>query len=239
MKKIATATIATAGFATIAIASGNQAHASEQDNYGYNPNDPTSYSYTYTIDAQGNYHYTWKGNWHPSQLNQDNGYYSYYYYNGYNNYNYNSYNTNSYRTGGLGASYSTSSNNVQVTTTMAPSSNGRSISSGYTSGRNLYTSGQCTYYVFDRVGGKIGSTWGNASNWANAAARAGYTVNNTPKAGAIMQTTQGAYGHVAYVESVNSNGSVRVSEMNYGYGPGVVTSRTISASQAAGYNFIH
>ncbi len=41
---------------------------------------------------------------------------------------------------GLGASYSTSSNNVQVTTTMAPSSNGRSISSGYTSGRNLYTS---------------------------------------------------------------------------------------------------
>lgn len=39
MKKIATATIATAGFATIAIASGNQAHASEQDNYGYNPND--------------------------------------------------------------------------------------------------------------------------------------------------------------------------------------------------------
>ena len=70
---------------------------------------------------------------------------------------------------------------------------------------------QCTYYVFDRVGGKIGSTWGNASNWANAAARAGYTVNNTPKAGAIMQTTQGAYGHVAYVESVNSNGSVRVS----------------------------
>ncbi len=138
-----------------------------------------------------------------------------------------------------GASYSTSSNNVQVTTTMAPSSNGRSISSGYTSGRNLYTSGQCTYYVFDRVGGKIGSTWGNASNWANAAARAGYTVNNTPKAGAIMQTTQGAYGHVAYVESVNSNGSVRVSEMNYGYGPGVVTSRTISASQAAGYNFIH
>ena len=93
-----------------------------------------------------------------------------------------------------------------------------------------------TYLI---VGGKIGSTWGNASNWANAAARAGYTVNNTPKAGAIMQTTQGAYGHVAYVESVNSNGSVRVSEMNYGYGPGVVTSRTISASQAAGYNFIH
>ena len=30
-----------------------------------------------------------------------------------------------------------------------------------------------------------------------------------------MQTTQGGYGHVAYVESVNSDGSVTVSEMNY------------------------
>ena len=60
--------------------------------------------------------------------------------------------------------------------------------------------------------GKIGSTWGNARNWANAAASSGYTVNNTPKIGAIMQTTQGYYGHVAYVEGVNSNGSVRVSE---------------------------
>ena len=147
--------------------------------------------------------------------------------------------TNNYYTGGSGASYSTTSNNVHVTTTAAPSSNGRSISNGYASGSNLYTSGQCTYYVFDRVGGKIGSTWGNASNWASAAASSGYTVNNTPKAGAIMQTTQGYYGHVAYVEGVNSNGSVRVSEMNYGHGAGVVTSRTISANQAGSYNFIH
>ena len=30
----------------------------------------------------------------------------------------------------------------------------------------------------------------------------GYTVNNSPSAGAILQTSQGAYGHVAYVESV-------------------------------------
>lgn len=70
-------------------------------------------------------------------------------------------------------------------------------------------------------------------------ATAGYTVNNRPSAGAILQTTQGAFGHVAYVESVNANGSIVVSEMNYGFGPGVVTSRTISASQAASYNYIH
>ncbi|HDC7499680.1 TPA: CHAP domain-containing protein [Staphylococcus aureus] len=255
MKKIVTATIATAGLATIAFA-GHDAQAAEQNNNGYNSNDAQSYSYTYTIDAQGNYHYTWTGNWNPSQLTQNNTYY----YNNYNTYSYNnaSYNnyynhsyqynnytnnsqtaTNNYYTGGSGASYSTTSNNVHVTTTAAPSSNGRSISNGYASGNNLYTSGQCTYYVFGRVGGKIGSTWGNASNWASAAASSGYTVNNTPKAGAIMQTTQGYYGHVAYVEGVNSNGSVRVSEMNYGHGAGVVTSRTISANQAGSYNFIH
>ncbi|MDU6961581.1 MAG: CHAP domain-containing protein, partial [Staphylococcus sp.] len=100
-----------------------------------------------------------------------------------------------------------------------------------------YTSGQCTYYVYDKVGGSIGNTWGNANNWANAAAQSGYTVNNTPKAGAVMQTTQGGYGHVAYVENVNSDGSVTVSEMNY-QGVGVVSTRTISASQASSYNYI-
>ncbi len=95
-------------------------------------------SYTYTIDAQGNYHYTWTGNWNPSQLTQNNTYY----YNNYNTYSYNNayynnyynhsyqYNnytnnsqtaTNNYYTGGSGASYSTTSNNVHVTTTAAPS----------------------------------------------------------------------------------------------------------------------
>ena len=61
---------------------------------------------------------------------------------------------------------------------------------------------------------------GNANNWASAAAASGYTVNNSPSAGAILQTSQGAYGHVAYVESVGSDGSVTVSEMNYGHGVG-------------------
>ncbi|MCE5090066.1 CHAP domain-containing protein [Staphylococcus devriesei] len=254
MKKIATATIATAGVATIAIAGhGHEAHAAEQ---GYNPNDPTSYSYSYTIDQQGNYHYTWKGNWSPDQVNhssQSNYSNNNYSNNNYNNYNSNysysynndnntqSYNSNAQRTGGMGASYSTSDRNIKVTTTTAPSSHssGVSISNSASSGSNLYTSGQCTYYAYERAGGKIGSTWGNANNWANAAAASGYTVNNSPSAGAILQTSQGAYGHVAYVESVGSDGSVTVSEMNYGHGVGVVTSRTISASQASSYNYIH
>ncbi|EHD7792811.1 CHAP domain-containing protein [Staphylococcus pseudintermedius] len=242
MKKlIATTSIATAGVAALTLAHGHDAQAAEY-NGGYNPQDPTSYSYSYTIDNQGNYHFTWEGNWSPERFNGGNASASYY--TGYDATAGSSY-TQSTRT------YSAPSYTTQTTSTSSSYSS-RDYASSYTttttstrsvsrggSSANLYTVGQCTYYVFDRVGGTIGSTWGNASNWASAAAAAGYTVNNRPSAGAILQTTQGAFGHVAYVESVGSDGSIRVSEMNYGYGPGVVTSRTISASQAASYNYIH
>lgn len=248
MKKIATATIATAGIATFGLAQ-HEADAAENNNGGYNPNDPTSYSYSYTIDQQGKYNYTWQGNWNPSQADQGHSN-SGYSYNTNNNYNSSyatsntnstqSYTANNQGTGGSGAvSHSTSSSNVKVSTTSAPSSSSNSISSTSGSSNNLYTSGQCTYYVYDKVGGKIGSTWGNANNWASAAAASGYTVNNNPSQGSILQSSTGAMGHVAYVENVNSDGSINVSEMNYGQGAGVVTSRTISASEASGYNYIH
>ncbi|GGI39223.1 LysM peptidoglycan-binding domain-containing protein [Mammaliicoccus stepanovicii] len=123
-----------------------------------------------------------------------------------------------------------SENNYQTSQT----SYSRPTSGG---GANLYTAGQCTYYAFSKRP-DLGNLWGNANNWASAASSAGYTVNNSPKAGAILQTTAGGYGHVAYVEGVNSDGSVRVSEMNY-QGVGVVSSRTISASAAGSYNYIH
>lgn len=242
MKKlIATTSIATAGVAALTLAHGHDAQAAEY-NGGYNPQDPTSYSYSYTIDNQGNYHFTWEGNWSPERFNGGNASASYY--TGYNatvgtsytqptrTYSAPSYTT---QTTSTSSSYSSRDYASSYTTTTTST---RSVSRGGSSA-NLYTVGQCTYYVFDRVGGTIGSTWGNASNWASAAAAAGYTVNNRPSAGAILQTTQGAFGHVAYVESVGSDGSIRVSEMNYGYGPGVVTSRTISASQAVSYNYIH
>lgn len=127
-----------------------------------------------------------------------------------------------------------SSSSSSSSTTTSSSTQTTSSTSG-----NLYTAGQCTWYVYDRVGGKIGSTWGNANNWASAASAAGYTVNNTPEKGSILQTSEGSYGHVAYVESVGSNGSVTVSEMNYSGGPYVKDTRTISASQASSYNYIH
>ena len=149
MKKSLLTTIATAGVATIAIADMVMRHMQREQ--GYNPNDPTSYDYSYTIDQQGNYHYTWKGNWSPNQVNHSSqSNYSYnnysYNYNNYNNYNNYSNNTQSYsantqQTGGLGASYSTSDRNIKVTTTTAPSSQstGVSISRTSSSGSNLYT----------------------------------------------------------------------------------------------------
>ena len=130
-----------------------------------------------------------------------------------------------------------------ITTSSDLSSNSSSSSTTSTkttsSSGNLYTSGQCTWYVYDKVGGTIGSTWGNANNWATSAQSAGYTVNHTPEKGSILQSSAGAYGHVAYVESVGSDGSVTVSEMNYNGGPYVVDTRTISSSEASSYNYIH
>ena len=93
--------------------------------------------------------------------------------------------------------------------------------------------------AYDKTGGKIGSTWGNANSWATAAQAAGFTVNNTPEEGAIMQSSEGAFGHVAFVESVNNDGSITVSEMNYDGGPFAISTRTISASEASSYNYIH
>ena len=114
-------------------------------------------------------------------------------------------------------------------------------------GSNYYDWGTCAWYVFEQRSQRglgAGSNWGNATNWAAGAQASGYSVSNSPSVGAIMQTpayTNGAYGlgHVAIVESVNGDGSVTVSEMQFGGGVGQVNTRTISASQVSGHNFIH
>ena len=108
---------------------------------------------------------------------------------------------------------------------------------------NRYVYGYCTWYAYERrasSGRPVGSFWGNAYSWASAAASQGYKVNNTPAAGAVFQTSGGGggYGHVAYVESVDSKGNVTIREMNYA-GWNVISSRTISAGQARSYSYIH
>src|SRR5699024_1180322 len=113
-------------------------------------------------------------------------------------------------------------------------------------GSNVFPAGECVWYAFDKrtqLGKGVGQ-WGNASNWASAARSEGYSVNNTPSVGAIMQTNAnsngaGGYGHVAIVDSVNSDGSIVVSEMNWGGNGGSVSTRTLSPMQAASHSFIH
>lgn len=105
---------------------------------------------------------------------------------------------------------------------------------------NRYSYGYCTWYAYNRraeLGMPIGSLWGHAATWAYAARSAGYQVDNTPTVGAVMQSG-GGYGHVAVVEQIFEDGSFRISEMNYA-GWNVVSGRTLTAGQAASYNFIH
>lgn len=100
-----------------------------------------------------------------------------------------------------------------------------------------YGAGQCTQWAWYKRQDLPGQL-GNANAWAYNAARLGYPVNNTPSAGAVIQTTAGWYGHVGYVESVNPDGSIVVSEMNYGI-PYRVIQSTIPASAVGGFSYIH
>ena len=107
---------------------------------------------------------------------------------------------------------------------------------------NLYDWGQCTWHVFNKraqIGKGISTYWWNANNWDSGAAADGYTVDYNATVGSILQSDLGYYGHVAFVESVNSNGSITVSEMNYSAAPGTVTYRTIRAAQVKSYKYIH
>ena len=84
---------------------------------------------------------------------------------------------------------------------------------------NRYAFGNCTSYAFERrlqLGRPVGSFWGNASTWASYASAAGYRVDGSPEAGAVMANGGGyaGYGHVAIVEEVAVGRYVRVSEMN-------------------------
>ena len=97
-------------------------------------------------------------------------------------------------------------------------------------GSNTYSYGYCTWYVKNRRGASLPSMLGNANTWYSRASAMGMSVGSTPQAGAVGTTTRGALGHVVYVESVNGDGSINISEMN---APtwGAVTYRTASASE--------
>ena len=101
-----------------------------------------------------------------------------------------------------------------------------------------YVAGQCTQWAWYNRQDLPGNL-GNAATWASRAAAAGYRVDRTPAPGAIFQTTAGWYGHVGYVESVNSDGSIIITEMNYNYQSFAVIRATIPANAVGSFYYIH
>ncbi|MBR3253268.1 LysM peptidoglycan-binding domain-containing protein [Candidatus Saccharibacteria bacterium] len=101
-----------------------------------------------------------------------------------------------------------------------------------------YGAGQCTQWAWYKRQ-DLPSNLGNAASWAYNAAAMGYVVDRTPSAGAIFQTGGGWYGHVGYVEAVNPDGSIVVSEMNYNYQPFRVVQSTVPANMVGNFNYIH
>ena len=110
-----------------------------------------------------------------------------------------------------------------ITPVRAQSNSAYTVARGSSDG-NTYTPGYCTWYAKNRRP-DLPNNLGNAGTWVSRAAAQGFATGSTPQAGAIGQ--QG--GHVVYVESVNDDGTVTVSDMNYA-GLFVVTTRTVSAS---------
>lgn len=84
-------------------------------------------------------------------------------------------------------------------------------------GYNGYDYGWCTWWAAKRradVGKPVPANFGNACNWVRAAQRAGIPTGRTPQAHDVIFTNSGCLGHVAFVEEVNEDGSIWVTDMN-------------------------
>ncbi len=79
---------------------------------------------------------------------------------------------------------------------------------------------QCVSYTAWKVEQKTGNMpywggYGNANQWPGNAQAAGIPVSSVPRAGSVGVLMAGAYGHVVWVESVNSDGTINISQYNY------------------------
>jgi len=99
---------------------------------------------------------------------------------------------------------------------------------------------ECVSYTAFRVAasGRYMPYWGgvgNANQWDDDARAAGIPVDGTPRAGDVAISNAGAYGHAMYVESVNSNGTINISQYNASLN-GTFSTNTISVGALV---FIH
>lgn len=102
-------------------------------------------------------------------------------------------------------------------------------------GGHNFPYGQCTWYVAQS---KYVPWGGNAGTWLYNARAYGAKTGKTPKAGAIIVTSESWYGHVGIVEKVHSNGNISIREMNY-KGFGVASKRTLSSKSRVIKGYIY
>ena len=108
--------------------------------------------------------------------------------------------------------------------------------------------GNCTWFAwYWRRNNMPSNYWlpsgtiGNARNWIYTLGGT-FRTGRTPAYGAVMQSTGGAYGHVAVVVGVNQGVSITIQEMNYAGPNGKynhVYQSTIYWADALKYNYIY
>lgn len=122
-----------------------------------------------------------------------------------------------------------------------PAYNGKNYDTG-----NRYAWGNCTQYVYNRItqlGGHVDLDMGNGQDWGQTGRMRGYEVSQTPKVGTAVSFAGGVlgsdsrYGHVAFLESIESDGSLLLSEMNV-TGLNQVSTRLITPNQQQGLTYI-
>jgi len=99
---------------------------------------------------------------------------------------------------------------------------------------------QCVSYTAWKVAstGRYMPFWGgvgNANQWPDDARRAGIPVDTNPKVGDVAISLAGFYGHAMYVEGVNGDGTITVSQYNAGW-DGLYS---VGRRYQAGLLFIH
>jgi surface antigen len=99
---------------------------------------------------------------------------------------------------------------------------------------------ECVSYTAFRVAasGRNMPYWGgrgNANQWVSDAQSAGIPVDHNPQAGDVAISLAGAFGHAMYVESVNGDGTINISQYNVNL-DGRYSTATINPS---GLYFIH
>ena len=96
----------------------------------------------------------------------------------------------------------------------------------------------CTGYCYGRYMESRGITscnlpTCNAKDWYSVAQNRGFNCSQTPTVGSIAVFGGTQYGHVAFVEGIDANGNLLVSESNWSHSP----FRTTTVYRSNGYNY--